>query len=360
MDMMDFLFVVLYGGNVKLIDLRSLTLNEMEQFIKEMEEKNFRAVQIYRWINQKNVKTFDEMSDLSKELREKLKQCAFISKIEIKKRLKSSVDNTVKYLFILEKDTIIESVFMKHNYGDAVCISSQAGCKMGCRFCASTANGIDRNLTCGEYAAQIYEIQKDSGKRISNVVVMGCGEPFDNYDNTLKFIKIINSKEGLGLGQRHITISTCGMADYIYDFAAENLQVNLAVSLHAPNDTIRKQIMPIAKRYSMEQTLDACKYYCEKTKRRITYEYALIEGLNDSVSCAAELSKKLKGTLCHVNLICANNIGKSEFRGSSKETAEAFLNTLTKLGIEATIRRKVGTDIEAACGQLRNAGKSKL
>ncbi len=332
-----------------------MTVSEIEEFVVGIGEKPYRAKQIFEWVNKKLVTGFDEMTNLSKEFRARLQESAKLSEISMVKKLESAVDGTRKYLFMLENDNIIESVLMKYEYGNCVCISSQAGCKMGCRFCASTVSGFDRNLTAGEYAAQVYEIQKDIGERIRSIVVMGCGEPFDNYENTMRFIKIVNSKEGLDIGGRHITVSTCGLVDKIYDFADENLQVNLAVSLHAPNDSIRRQIMPVAKRHTVKEIIEACKYYSNTTKRRITYEYALIDGLNDSVTCAKELGALLRHSLCHVNLIPVNSIKENDFRGSSKDKVDNFSEELKGFGIENTIRRKLGADIDAACGQLRKS-----
>ena len=335
-------------------DIRSMTMEELAAYIESIGEKPFRAKQIYEWVNNKLVAGFSEMTNLPKALRELLEHNAAISKIDMNKKLVSSKDGTRKYLFELEKDTIIESVLMKYDHGNVACISSQAGCRMGCVLCASTQNGLDRNLTAGEYAAQIYEIQKDIGERIDSVVIMGCGEPFDNYDSTIKFLKLITSEEGLEIGQRHITVSTCGLVDKIMDFAHEGFKVNLAISLHAPNDEIRKEIMPVAKRFKLEETIEAGKYFTEKTGRRVTYEYALINGINDNGDHARELGKKLKNSLSHVNLITMNSVSGRRFKGSSKEAAEAFCKVLMSCGVQATVRRKLGNDIDAACGQLRN------
>jgi len=342
------------------IDIRSLTLSEMERFIISLGEKKFRALQVFEWINRKLANSFDEMTNLSKELRSKLSEQSYISEIKILEKLESAEllnDKTKKYLFQLENKTIIESVFMEYSHGNSVCISSQAGCKMGCVFCASTVNGIERDLTAGEILAQVYEIQKDTGEKISNIVVMGSGEPFDNFENVMKFLEIINDEKGLNIGRRRVTISTCGLVDRIYEFAEQNLQTTLAISLHAPNDKIRKQIMPIAKRESMEELLLACKYYSNKTNRRVTYEYALIDGLNDSIEDAKELGAKLRRTLCHVNLISVNEIAERNYKGSSNEKALKFSKTLEQFGVVTTIRRKLGSDINAACGQLRNSYK---
>ncbi|MCL2873453.1 MAG: 23S rRNA (adenine(2503)-C(2))-methyltransferase RlmN [Defluviitaleaceae bacterium] len=335
-------------------DIRSMTMDELTIYINSIGEKPFRAKQIFEWINQKLAASFSEMTNLPKDLREFLDENAIISKIDIVKRLVSSKDGTRKYLFELEKDTIIESVLMKYDHGNVACISSQAGCRMGCFLCASTLNGLERNLTAGELAAQVYEIQKDIGERISGVVIMGGGEPFDNYDNTIKFLKLITSEQGLEIGQRHITVSTCGLVDKIMDFAHEGFKVNLAISLHAPNDDIRKEIMPVAKRFKIDETIEAGKYFTEKTGRRITYEYALINGINDNGDHARELGRKLRNSLSHVNLITMNSVPGRSFKGSSRESAGAFAKVLMDCGVEATVRRKLGNDINAACGQLKN------
>lgn len=339
------------------IDIRSLTPVEIEKLILELNEKKFRSQQIFQWLNEKLVTSFEDMTNISKEFRNKLEENAYISKVEIIEKLDSQNDSTKKYLFQLENTTIIESVFMKYSHGNSVCVSSQAGCKMGCKFCASTLKGVERDLTAGEILAQVYEIQKETKERVSNVVIMGSGEPFNNYDNVMKFIEIINNEKGLNIGSRHITVSTCGIVDKIYEFTHHNLQTTLAISLHAPNDEIRRKIMPIANVYSMEELLEACKYYSEKTNRRITYEYALIEGLNDSIENAKELAFKLRRSLCHVNLISVNRIEERTYKGTSKENMLKFAKVLEQYGIMTTIRRKLGEDVNAACGQLRNSYK---
>lgn len=335
------------------IDLRSLSLEEMESLLVSLDEQKFRAKQIFSWINKSFITDIDEMTNISKSLREKLKELTYLTSCKIVDKLESRIDDTVKYLFMLDDDVIIESVFMKYKHGNTVCISSQAGCKMGCSFCASTENGLKRSLTAGEMANQIMTIQKDMGERISNVVVMGVGEPFDNYNNLIKFLGIINDKNGLEIGMRHITVSTCGLVEKIEEFTKLNSQVNLAISLHAPNDIIRKELMPVAKRYSMEQLMAATKKYADTTKRRVTYEYALIKDINDSNKCANELGKLLRHTLCHVNLIPINQVDKNDFKKSSKDTVLEFQQILQSMGIEATIRKEMGADINAACGQLR-------
>jgi len=279
----------------------------------------------------------------------------FCEKISIPDIYNGIEDFQKKYLFEIEGGLVIESVLMKYHYGNTACISTQAGCRMGCRFCASTIDGIERNLTAGEMLAQIYEIQKDIEERISSVVLMGSGEPLDNYDNVLRFIHLANDEKGLCLGQRHITLSTCALVEKIYNLLEEDLQITLAVSLHAPNDEIRQSIMPIAKKYSMEEVLKACKEYSDKTKRRITFEYALIKGVNDSDSCAQELASKLHNMLCHINLIPVNTVKERDYIKSSEERVQKFAQIIEQRGIEVTVRRKLGSDIDAACGQLRRS-----
>ena len=341
------------------IDLRSLTLPKLSDELANMGEKSFRAKQIFSWLHQKQVTSFDEMTNLSKALREKLKENYIIKNIKIVEKLVSKEDNTSKYLFDIGDDIVIESVLMRYSYGNAVCISSQAGCRMGCTFCASTVDGLERNLLPGEMAAQIYEIQRDIGERVSNVVIMGSGEPLDNYDNVMDFLEIIHSKEGNNLSHRHITLSTCGLVDKIYDLAKENLQITLAISLHAPNNEIRQNTMPVAKRYDIDSLIKAAKYYADTTKRRVTFEYALIKGVNDSSDCARELASRLKGIMCHINLIPVNNVKENNYIRSTEENINSFASLLRELGIETTVRRKLGSDINAACGQLRKSYKNR-
>ncbi|MDR2904170.1 MAG: 23S rRNA (adenine(2503)-C(2))-methyltransferase RlmN [Clostridiales bacterium] len=335
-------------------DLKSMPLQELELFTQALGEPKFRAKQIFQWLHQKNISDFDGMTTLSKPFREVLKEKTTISFAEKVEKIASSVDFTTKYLFQTENDYIIESVLMKYDYGNSVCVSSQAGCRMGCAFCASTIGGLERNLTAGEIAAQIYEIARDTDERVSHVVVMGCGEPLDNFDELLRFIQIINSPQGANIGQRHITVSTCGLADKMYRLADKELQITLAVSLHAPNDDIRARLMPVAKTYDMGTLLAACNYYADKTKRRLTFEYALIADVNDRREHARELAEKLRGMLCHVNLIPVNPVAEHGFQKSEKETVERFAGVLKNAGIETTVRRRLGNDINAACGQLRN------
>lgn len=341
------------------IDLRSLTLPKLSAELANMGEKSFRAKQIFSWLHQKQVTSFDEMTNLSKALREKLKENYIIKNIKIVEKLVSKEDNTSKYLFDIGDDIVIESVLMRYSYGNAVCISSQAGCRMGCTFCASTVDGLERNLLAGEMAAQIYEIQRDIGERVSNVVIMGSGEPLDNYDNVMDFLEIIHSKGGNNLSHRHITLSTCGLVDKIYDLAKENLQITLAISLHAPNNEIRQNTMPVARRYDIDSLIKAAKDYADTTKRRVTFEYALIKGVNDSKDCARELASRLKGIMCHINLIPVNDVKENNYIRSTEENINSFASLLRELGIETTVRRKLGSDINAACGQLRKSYKNR-
>lgn len=337
------------------IDIKSMNIEELEQFLRELGEPKFRAKQVFDWLHAKQVDSFEEMTNLSKSLREKLKEQAAINGVQMVRRLVSQIDGTRKYLFALADGAIIESVLMKYEHGNTVCISTQVGCRMGCKFCASTLDGVERGLTAGEMLSQIYAIQKDCGERIHGTVLMGSGEPLDNFDNVVKFLRLINDPKGQNMGQRHITLSTCGLVEKIYDLAEEDLQITLAVSLHAPNDDIRTQTMPIAKVYSMERLLQACRDYADKTKRRITFEYALIHGVNDGDEDAWELGKKLRDMLCHVNLIPVNDVKERNYIKSSSERVKRFASILNENGIETTVRRKLGSDIDAACGQLRRS-----
>ncbi len=326
---------------------------ELEQFIIEMGEPGFRAKQLFEWIHGKHAADFAEMTNLPKTLREKLESTAKLPRTEVVRKLVSQKDGTRKYLFALENGSVIESVLMKYEYGNTVCISTQAGCRMGCQFCASTLDGVERSLAAGEMLSQVYEIQKDCGERVSGVVLMGSGEPLDNYENVLKFLRLINDRKGQNMGQRHITLSTCGLIDKIYELAEENLQITLAVSLHAPNDGIRNSIMPISRANPMDTLLSACRAYAEKTKRRITFEYAMMQGVNDSDACARELAGRLRHMLCHVNLIPVNDVKERAFVKSSDERVRRFAAILQDNSVETTVRRRLGSDIDAACGQLR-------
>lgn len=341
------------------IDILSLNIEEMKTLLTDMGEKAFRAKQIFNWLHKKQAASFDEMSNLSKDLRQKLSDKCEIKTLKIVQKLVSKEDSTSKYLFETDDGNLIESVLMKYSYGNAVCISSQVGCRMGCTFCASTLDGLERNLTAGEMLSQIYAIQKDSEERVGSVVIMGSGEPLDNFDNLLKFLDLVHSPEGLELGHRHITVSTCGLVEKIYELAEKMLQINLAVSLHAPNDEIRQRTMPIARKYPINELISAAKAYGNKTNRRVTYEYALIKDINDSEECARELAKRLKGSLCHVNLIPVNDVKERNYERSLENTISEFAEVLTSLGIETTVRRKLGSDINAACGQLRRGYKNQ-
>lgn len=343
----------------RLMDIKSLDLDELNEFILSIDEKKYRGSQIYTWLHQKGANSFLEMTNLSKELITKLTETCSIVKVEQLDCLISKEDGTKKFLFELEDDQVIESVFMSYKYGNSVCISSQVGCKMGCKFCASTIGGLVRNLKPSEMLEQIYAIEKNSGEKINNIVVMGTGEPFDNYDNLMKFIKIINSKEGRNIGQRNITVSTCGIVPRIYDFADENTGVNLAISLHSAGDDIREKLMPIVHQFTYEELMASCQYYTKTTNRRITFEYSLVKGINDSKDDAYLLARKLKGMLCHVNLIPMNKVEGRPFEKSDEDTTKNFKRILESKKITTTIRRALGEEVDAACGQLRRSHAEK-
>lgn len=340
-------------------DIKELSLLELTKVLETMSEKPFRAKQIYEWLHKKLVVSFDEMTNISKPLREKLAQRYEITKITVADVLVSQNDGTTKFLFRLGDGRVIESVLMKYKHGNSVCISSQVGCRMGCRFCASTLGGLERNLTVSEMLSQIYEIQRISGERVSNIVVMGTGEPLDNYDNFLKFVHRISDENGLNISQRNITASTCGLVERIRKLAEENLQITLAISLHAPNDTMRRELMPVANKYTISEIMEACHYYYEKTGRRITFEYSLVKDFNDSGEAALALSGLLKGFNCHVNLIPVNPIKERNYRHSEEKYIQKFKLILERNGINVTIRRELGSDINAACGQLRKSYMDK-
>lgn len=337
---------------IKLIEYRNCTLDELQQIIVGLGEPKFRAKQVFKWIH-KGVESFDLMTDLSKNIRLKLEDSGIIKNMEIVSKQVSAIDGTVKYLLKLIDGNLIECVVMKYSYGNSICISTQAGCSMGCKFCASTIGGKKRDLTAGEMLGQIFTAQNDLGEKISNVVLMGTGEPLDNLDNVIKFLNILREPYGINIGMRHITISTCGLVPEIKKLADLSYQITLAISLHAPNDEVRKTIMPIAYKYSYSELLDACKYYINKTGRRITFEYTLIDGVNDKIEHAKELATKLKGMLCHVNLIPVNAVTERNLKRSAQEKILEFKKVLDKNEIETTIRRELGSDIDAACGQLR-------
>ena len=334
-------------------DIKSYTFDELKKEIENIGEKAFRAKQIYEWLHVKLVDTFDEMSNLSKVLREKLEVQYEIPKVQMLERQVSKVDGTNKFLFVLQDGHVVESVLMKYKHGNSVCISSQVGCRMGCRFCASTIGGLERNLNASEMLGQIYQIQKISGERVSNIVVMGTGEPLDNYDNFVKFVHILTDEHGLNISQRNITVSTCGIVPNMKRLAEEKLQITLALSLHGSTQEKRQTLMPIANKYELQEVLEACDYYFEKTGRRITFEYSLVHGVNDLEEDANELIHILKRRNCHINLIPVNPIKERNFEKPNRKTAEDFKNKLEKSGINVTIRREMGSDIDGACGQLR-------
>ena len=338
------------------MNIYDFTLSELTEYLGDVPK--FRAEQIIKWLYVGALP--DEMTNVPKALRERLKNDLFTELPEIDVKLVSKIDGTVKYLFRMEDGAGIESVVMPYHHGLTICVSSQAGCRMGCAFCASTIDGLDRNLTAGEIMGQILRSQKDLGEKISNVVIMGSGEPFDNYENVLKFIRNAVSEKGLGLSARHITLSTCGLLDGMRRLSEENLPINLAVSLHAPNDEIRKTLMPIAKSVPIDTLIREAAAYFDKTHRRVTFEYALIDGVNDASSHAQELARRLgRNPGFHVNLIPVNSVRERSFKRSSKETAAMFCDVLGKAGLSATVRRKMGADINAACGQLRRAKKGE-
>lgn len=333
-------------------NILDLNLDELKLWMESQGEKGFRAKQIFQWIY-KGVFEFNEMKNISKVTLEKLKNNFYIEIPKVVTKLVSSDKSTIKFLFAYKDGNLIESVVMKYKHGNSICVSTQVGCRMGCKFCASTIEGIVRNLTSGEILAQILVSQREIGERISNVVLMGSGEPLDNYSNVIKFIKTINWSDGLNIGQRHITLSTCGIVPKIRDLAEEKLQITLAISLHAPNNDLRKKVMPIANKYSIDELIQICEYYIKETNRRISFEYAMVKGFNDGIEQCEELVKLLKGILCHVNLIPVNEIKENDLKKSSSENIDKFKHILLKNGIETTIRREMGADINAACGQLR-------
>ena len=334
-------------------DICSYNYDELKEEMLVIGEKAFRSKQIYEWLHVKLADDFDEMTNLSKALREKLKKNYEIRKVKMIDHQISKEDPTEKFLFELEDGNMVESVLMKYNYGNSVCISSQAGCRMGCRFCASTIGGLVRSLEPSEMLRQIYHIQKITGERVSNVVVMGTGEPLDNYDNFVKFIHMLSDEHGLNISQRNITISTCGIVPKIKELAQKHLQITLAISLHSPNDEMRRGLMPIAMKYSIDELLDACHYYFKETNRRMTFEYSLVAGVNDQPVHAEELAGRLKGFPCHVNLIPVNPIKERDFKQSMPKSVMEFKKILEKNRVNVTIRREMGADINAACGQLR-------
>ncbi len=341
---------------MELFDYRSMTLPELEQVLVSLGAQKFRAKQFFSWL-QKGAASFDEMTNLSKDLRIALAEKGYLANAQVEMRFESKLDETVKYLFRLNDGLLIESVLMKYHHGYSICVSTQVGCRMGCRFCASTIDGLARSLTASEILAQIMTAQRDRGIRISNIVLMGMGEPFDNFDNVVRFLELVGDPDGLNIGARHISLSTCGKVDGIYRFMELRSQLTLSVSLHAPSDEIRSSMMPINNKWGVDELLKACRDYIAATNRRISFEYAMIKGVNDTDECAELLAKKLHGMLCHVNLIPANEVRENDYERSEDARLQRFKQLLERRGLTVTIRRTLGADISASCGQLRQGYK---
>lgn len=336
-----------------MVDIKSLTKAELEEEFASKDLKKFRAGQVYDWMHVKLARSFDEMTNLSKDLRTRLAGEYDYTSLKIERVKESAIDGTAKFLFELNDGNFVESVFMRYKHGNSVCISSQVGCRMGCRFCASTLDGLVRSLKPSEMLDQIYAISHHMGERISNIVVMGMGEPLDNFDNLLRFIELITNTDGLNISARNITVSTCGLVEKIRELADKRLAITLALSLHAASDEQRRKLMPVANRYSIEELMQACAYYFETTGRRISFEYSLVSGVNDTIEDAQRLSVLAKRVSAHINLIPVNPIKERDYRRGSRDEILAFKNKLEKNGINVTIRREMGQDIDGACGQLR-------
>lgn len=334
-------------------EICSYNFIELQEEMEQLGQKKFRAKQIYEWLHVKLAAGFEEMTNLPKDLRERLNAEYDAGALRLVERQVSKEDGTNKFLFALTDGHVVESVLMRYKHGNSVCISSQVGCRMGCVFCASTIGGLKRNLSTAEMLGQVYAIQRIIGERISNVVIMGTGEPLDNYDNFLKFVRMISDEHGLNISQRNITASTCGMVEGIRSLADEKLQITLALSLHGSNQEKRESLMPVARKYQLDQVLEACDYYYQQTGRRVTFEYSLVQDVNDQAADVTELSAMLKGRNCHLNLIPVNPIRERNFKRPSRQNAVKFQNKLEKNGINVTIRREMGSDIDGACGQLR-------
>lgn len=346
------------GYKGRMVDIKSMTLEELKTEMERIGEKPFRAKQLYQWMHQKLARGFDEMTNLPAAMRDR---CAALYEYTAVKQVRmqeSAIDGTKKFLFELRDGSLVESVWMKYKHGNSVCISSQVGCRMGCAFCASTLDGLERSLLPSEMLDQIYAITLLTGERVSNVVVMGTGEPLDNFENLLKFLELLTDENGLHISQRNVTVSTCGLVPRMRELADNKLQITLALSLHATTDEKRRKLMPIANKYSIAELMEACAYYFEKTGRRITFEYALVGGVNDTKEDARELTELIRSLNCHVNLIPVNPIKERSFVQSEGEAIAAFKNKLEKNGINVTIRREMGRDIDGACGQLRRRQKA--
>jgi 23S rRNA (adenine2503-C2)-methyltransferase len=333
-------------------DLKSMTLAELQTLFAQWGEPKFRAGQVYRWMHQ-GVRGFDEMTNLPKTLRQRLEENCILTVPRVERKQCSQQDGTIKYLWRLSDGNCVETVLMRYHHGNTVCISSQVGCRMGCRFCASTLGGLVRNLTPAEMLDQVLFTQVDSGLPVSNIVLMGIGEPLDNFDNVMRFLELVNSPEGMNIGMRHISLSTCGLAEKIDKLAEYRLQLTLSVSLHAPDDETRSSMMPVDRRWSVEEVLAACRRYFEKTGRRVSFEYAMVSGVNDTERHAALLASRLRGTGSHVNLIPLNRVEEREYAPSSRTAVARFQKQLEEAGITVTVRRSLGGDIDASCGQLR-------
>lgn len=336
-------------------DIKSMTLKELQEWLGQQSEPAFRGKQLFSWMHEKLVCSFDEMTNLPKNMRAKLKENTIWTVHNPLQVLTSQIDGTKKFLFGLKDGNVIESVYMKYKHGNSVCISTQVGCRMGCRFCASTLDGLVRNLTAGEMLEQIYSIQRITGERVSHVVLMGSGEPLDNFSNVLRFLNLISCENGLHISQRNITISTCGLVEQMRQLADEGVQCTLALSLHAPDNETRKELMPVAFRYPLQDVLDACRYYFEQTGRRITFEYSLVAGVNDNKQEAVKLAHCVRGLNCHINLIPVNPIKERDYKQSNKIKIQQFKQTLEEFGQQVTVRREMGRDIQGACGQLRRS-----
>ncbi|MBE2904138.1 23S rRNA (adenine(2503)-C(2))-methyltransferase RlmN [Anoxybacillus flavithermus] len=337
------------------LSIYSMRLEDLQSWIEQQGEKPFRATQIFEWLYKKRVTSFEDMTNIPKALRERLDEHFVITTLKTLVQ-QTSKDGTMKFLFELHDGYSIETVLMRHDYGNSICVTTQVGCRIGCTFCASTLGGLKRNLQAGEIVAQVVKVQKaldETNERVSSIVVMGIGEPFDNYDELIKFLKIVNHPKGLHIGARHITVSTSGITPKIYKFADENMQINFAISLHAPNTELRSKLMPINRAYKLPELMEAVRYYIEKTGRRVTFEYGLFGGVNDQIEHAEELAELIKGLKCHVNLIPVNYVPERNYVRTPREQIFAFEKTLKKHGINVTIRREQGHDIDAACGQLR-------
>lgn len=338
--------------NMEKKDIKSLLPEELQTLIKEKGLPGYRAGQVFEWLT-KGADSFEEMTNLPAALKDRFEREFCIFGVTIERKWRSALDNTVKYLYRLHDGEYVEAVLMQYHHGYTLCISTQAGCKMGCTFCATGLGGFRRNLTASEMLSQIQAAQKDQGVRVSNIVLMGMGEPLDNYDNVLRFLRLVSCEKGLNIGMRHISLSTCGLVPRIRQLQKEHLQLTLSVSLHAPNDEIRSRTMPVNRRWNVEQLLSACRDYAEATGRRISFEYAMIRGVNDSDDCARELAGRLRGMLCHVNLIPVNEVRENRYVKSDPARLKRFVEVLGQYGVNATVRRTLGSDIDASCGQLR-------